>query len=441
MRRQNFLFSLISAALLLFATSVVASAQVAPLHGHVVTKAADGTTTPVANAVIDIFRTDVSGKYETKTNKKGEWIHAGIPFSGTYAVAVSAPGFSPTYIPNVRTRGDADMELTISPGDGRRLTLADVRAAEAAAGAGGGTATNTGGGTATKESAETRKAREAAAKERADIEARNAKNININEVVGRTFKAGNAAFVAKNYDEAIRQYDEGLVADPQQTVLLTNKSVALKVRGIDRYNAASRLTDEAAKTSGIEAARKDWKDAAESAKLAVAASKAETVPTEAAALSNYNTSKLNAYNALAEAMRLYVTKGDATQADAGYTAYQEYIAVETDPAKKSKAQIDAAQMLLDAGASDKAFAEFKKILDTDPENIDASLGAGLALFQSGDKAKFQEAANYLQRFVDKAPDTHKLKPSAKESLEYLKSAENIKPEKTPASTGARRRRQ
>jgi hypothetical protein len=59
------------------------------------------------------------------------------------------------------------------------------------------------------------------------------------------------------------------------------------------------------------------------------------------------------------------------------------------------------------------------------------------LFQSGDKAKFQEAANYLQRFVDKAPDTHKLKASAKESLEYLKTQENIKPQKTAPATKRR----
>ena len=31
-----------------------------------------------------------------------------------------------------------------------------------------------------------------------------------------------------------------------------------------------------------------------------------------------------------------------------------------------------------------------------------------ALFSSGDKAKYQEAANYLQKFVDKAPDDHQV---------------------------------
>ena len=96
-------------------------------------------------------------------------------------------------------------------------------------------------------------------------------------------------------------------------------------------------------------------------------------------------------------MRLYVSKVDATQADAGVTAFKDYIAVETDPAKKAKAHLDLAQMLLDSGAADKALAEFQAILATQPDSPDANLGAGLALYAMGDKAKFQEAANYLQR--------------------------------------------
>ena len=131
-------------------------------------------------------------------------------------------------------------------------------------------------------------------------------------------------------------------------------------------------------------------------------------------------------------MRLFVTKADGTQADAGAAAFQDYIAVETDAAKKSRAQLDMAQMLLDAGAGDKAFAEFQKILAEKPDDPDANLGAGLALFSTGDKARFQEAANFLQHFVDKAPDTHKFKNDAKAVLAELKSTENVVPEKTNA---------
>ena len=92
-------------------------------------------------------------------------------------------------------------------------------------------------------------------------------------------------------------------------------------------------------------------------------------------------------------------------------------------------------MLFDAGATDLAVAEAQKVLAENPDDIDANRIMGLALFASGDKAKFQQAANYLQHYVDKAPDTDPLKASAKESLEYLKTAENVKPEKTQPARG------
>jgi tetratricopeptide (TPR) repeat protein len=135
----------------------------------------------------------------------------------------------------------------------------------------------------------------------------------------------------------------------------------------------------------------------------------------------------------AESMRLYVSKADPTQAEAGLIAYRDYLAVETDPAKKAKAQLDMAQMLLDSGSADKALAEFKTILATTPDSPEANLGAGLAVYASGDKAKFQEAANYLQRFVEVAPDTNPMKDDAKAILTELKNSENVTPEKKPGT--------
>ena len=63
---------------------------------------------------------------------------------------------------------------------------------------------------------------------------RNEKAVKINEIVGRTFEAGNTALLAKNYDEAIRQYDEGLAADPEQPGILINEAVAYKARGVQK---------------------------------------------------------------------------------------------------------------------------------------------------------------------------------------------------------------
>jgi tetratricopeptide (TPR) repeat protein len=210
--------------------------------------------------------------------------------------------------------------------------------------------------------------------------------------------------------------------------------VALKGRGVERFNAAvTGKLDDAAKTAGLQAAKDDFKASAEAAGKAVTMLKATPVPTDPADLQRYTANKYAAMVTNAEAMRLVVSKADGTQADAGIAAFKDYIAVETDPAKKSKAQLDMAQMLFDGGAPDKALAEFRAILATTPDNPDANLGAGLAVYAVGDKTKFQEAANFLQKFVEVAPDTHPMKDDAKMILQALKESENVTPEKGKAT--------
>ena len=429
MRRKYFFFTFVAAAMLLLGNLAV-SAQTGQVFGEVVMKQADGTMVPAAGAAIDVFRVDLPGKQSTKTNKQGKFVFAGLFYAGTYIIAASAPDARPDFVGEVKAGREVNYKLTLTPGDGKRLTEAEAKSlSKAPANPGSG-----GGG----ESAEDRKKREDLIAKNAEIEASNKKIEESNVVVNRTAKAGNEFLSAKNYDAAIAQYDEGINIDPThpgQPVLLTNKAVALTNRGIQRYNEAITSKDEALQKSSREAAIKDWRDAAATAGKAMDFLKAQAAPTEATAVQNFNKSKYLAAFARADAYRLLVSKGDPTQADAGLAAYQEYVSMETDPAKKAKGQLDAGQMLLDSGASDKAYAEFQKIMASDPENVDAMLGAGLALFQSGDKAKFQEAANYLQRFVDKAPETHKLRASAKDALDYLKSQENVKPQ-TP---GGRRR--
>ena len=44
----------------------------------------------------------------------------------------------------------------------------------------------------------------------------------------------------RNTRQAVAQYDEGLAADPEQPAILTNKAVALKGRGVERFNSAVR---------------------------------------------------------------------------------------------------------------------------------------------------------------------------------------------------------
>lgn len=432
------------AAVLLTVAAVPAWAQVGELRGKVMMKQADGQTVPLAGAQIDVFRTDLKAQYETKTDKKGEFVFAGLPLIGTYTVTASHATAAPTFVPGVKVGRGIPVELTVTPGSGKRLTLDELSKA-------GATPTTATGAPSAADKAKL----EELAKKNAEIEAKNKKITEANEIIGRTFKAGNEALTAANtasrakqtdvavqkFTEAITQYDEGLTADPDQPALLTNKAVALKGRGVERYNAAvtNKSLDDAGRNSALEAAKADFKGAAETSTKAVAMLKAQTQPTDPAELDRYNKNKYAAMLTNSESMRLFVSKVDPTQADAGLTAFKDYMAMETDPAKKSKAQLDAAQMLLDSGQADKALVEFQQILQTQPDSPEANLGAGLALYAQQDKEKFQDAANYLQHFVDVAPDTNPLKADAKAILAELKSTEKVVPEKTPSRPAGRKR--
>ena len=429
----------LAVAILVASASLTAVAQVGELRGHIWMQQADGQKVPLADAQIDVFRTDMSAKYNTKTNKKGEFVFAGLPFVGTYTVAASHPTAAPNFQPGVKAGRDIDVELTLSPGDGKRLTFDEIK------NAGGGSATPPSGGTP-QPSAEDKAKLEELKKKNAEIEASNKKITEANDVIARTFKAGNEALAAAGaaskannseealakYTAAVAQYDEGLAADADQPAILTNKAVALKGRGVEKFNTTvrSKTLDDAGRTAGLQAAKDDFKAAAETSSKAVTLIKAQPAPTDQAEITRYNGNKYAAMITRAESMRLYVSKADGTQADAGLEAYKEYIAVETDPAKKAKAQLDMAQMLLDAGASDKALAEFKAILTENPNSPEANLGAGLAVYATGDKAKYQEAANFLQKFVEVAPDGNPMKDDAKAILTELKNSENVTPEKT-----------
>jgi tetratricopeptide (TPR) repeat protein len=443
---SKYFFAVIAVTVLVASAAVTTSAQVAELRGHVYMQQADGQKVPLADAVIDVFRTDVTAKYNTKTNKKGEFVFAGLPFIGTYTVAASHPTAAPNFIPGYKVGKDLPCEIVLTPGDGKRLTLEDLKSA---------TPTNAGasGGAPSGESAADKAKREELMRKNKEIEESNKKITATNELIARTFKAGNEALTAagvalkagnsdeaiQKYTDAVTQYDEGLAADAEQPAILTNKAVALKARGVERFNSAirSKTLDDAGRAAALQTAKNDFKAAADASTKAVTMLKAQAAPTDPADLQRYNANKYAAMITNAEAMRLFVSKSDPTQADAGLTAFKDYMAVETDPAKKAKAQLDAAQMLLDAGAADKALEEFKGVLATSPDSPEANLGAGLSVYASGDKAKFQEAANYLQHFVDVAPDSNPMKADAKAILTELKNTENVTPEK--ATTPRRKR--
>lgn len=433
--RRHLLNILIAAAVLVCA-SVAAPAQTGALRGTVKLIAADGSTTPVAGATVDVYRVDITGEYHTKSDKKGEWVFAGLPFTGEYVVSVSAQGAQPTAKSGVKAGRDVPVDIVLNSGDGKKLTKDEAIGVSKG---GGGGASNSGGG----ESAAAKAKREEELKK---YEAEKNRITNINETLNRTFKAGQDAITAKNYDEAVKQFDEGLAADPEQVVMYSRKSLALRLRGVDHYNASIKGTDQTQKAADMENAKKDFQGAVDAANKGLEMANKETPATDPQAQAGQASKKLEVLSYRAEAMRLLV-KTDPSQGGAALAAYQEYIAAETDATKKARAEKDVAQIMFDTASDqagfEKALAAYQKILEANPDDPDALLRSGQILFNIGalnnnDKAKYQEAANYLQRFIEKAPEGNPMKAEAKDLIDALKAQANVTPEKT--STPPRRRR-
>ncbi|PYS74391.1 MAG: hypothetical protein DMF69_01855, partial [Acidobacteria bacterium] len=125
------LFGVLAVAVLILMSAATGAAQTGELRGKVWIQQADGQKVPLGEANIDVFRTDMSMNkpYTTKANKKGEFVFAGLPFVGTYTVAASHPTAQPNFIPGVKVGRDIAFEITVTPGDGKRLTLDEIKSA------------------------------------------------------------------------------------------------------------------------------------------------------------------------------------------------------------------------------------------------------------------------------------------------------------------------
>src|SRR5687768_11961324 len=129
MFRKNYLIFLFTAIALSLAGGT-AFGQGAPVGGVVKLQKPDGTTVPVAGAVVEAFRTDIDrGKMpDAKTNKRGEFVFVSFPLGQRFVLSVSGPGVGPVVQPEIRA-GMENIEIIVNEGDGRRLTEAEARQA------------------------------------------------------------------------------------------------------------------------------------------------------------------------------------------------------------------------------------------------------------------------------------------------------------------------
>ena len=253
---------------------------------------------------------------------------------------------------------------------------------------------------------ESRKAYLAQVKQCEESVAKNAKVINANKIIADSLKAGNDAYNAKNYDTAIAKYDEGYNADPEYIgsapIFLSNKAAALRSRGVTRYNAAAQSKDAAGKAAAI----KDLEASADALQKAVELYD-KTPAATAAATAQSKSPQADRLGVIAQRYETYkvLLKMDASRAEQGVKAFQDYIAAENDSKKKQAAQESLAFAWFASGNLDNAATEYKKVVAVEPNNPDALYFLGTALIGNpeGDKAKISEGVGFLQRLVKNAP--------------------------------------
>lgn len=374
------LWSLTASCALLSLLAVGAFAQVGRIEGDVVKS---GTGEPIVGAQVDIVRTDIKGNYPVKTDKKGHFLHAGVPFVGTYTLLVSAEGCAPTFLTGIRPDREV-LKVEMMAGDGRKLTIDDVKKA------GSGAPASSGGAPKVSE-AEAKKAKEEydkAVKEREEAEKYNSSIAQINTLL----QAGQAAIDKKDYNAAITSFGEAVKLNPTIHISQGNLGIALQKRAVAKFNAGERdaakqdFTDSVAAMGkaleGLDAWEKDPKQKNDPAQNKTTRRTYLTVKTESEAI-------------------LGGKFGDSSMIDAAVQDYKTLTDLTDDPAKKKEYPVKAANLLREASRQEEAVVAYKSVLETDPDNIEALYGLGLAY--ANEEKTWQDSANMLQKFADKAP--------------------------------------
>jgi len=406
MKIKHLLSVFAGCALIAFA-SLIASAQVGRLEGDVIK--AD-TKEPIPNAEVLIERTDIKGSYKASIDKKGHFLHAGVPLTGTYTLLVSAPGCEPQFLTGIRAINSEPLKIELRPGDGRKLTLADAKGIQANAPKGG----------QQMSAADTKKAEEEYSKKRAEVESKNKKMMDEHEGMKKLFEQGQQLAANKDYTGAINAYNEAGKLDPEQQAIWANLALALYNRGVTNYN------DSTKDPSKRDPAKQDFNDSVNAIGKAITLVEPQlSDPAKSAAAkkqkAQYLKIKADAEGLLAK--RLFVPE----MVEPAVQDYRAAAELAETPADKVKFQLAAAEVYFDSGKAEESVVAYTAIIEANPDNLDAIYKLGLAY---ASVAKFQESANTFQKFLDKAPESDARVPEVKAVLKDLVVGNNLQPPKS-----------
>lgn len=327
-----------------------AMAQTASLEGEV--KGEDGK--PLKDALVKIDRKDIKGAYKVKTNKKGQWFHAGLPL-GTYDVSLEVDGKVMDTMKGVRTRLGDPLPINFD----LSKMAAQRKAMEQAASTGKVTEEMS-----REMSKEQKEALEKAAKERA---AALAKNKELNDA----FNAGMENLKAKNFPASIEAFEKAAGIDPKQVVIWANKAEA-------HVGFAGTKTGE--------------EQAAELAKGMDAYSKALELKPDDAGMHN------NFALALAKAKKYPEAQAELDKA------------AQLDPPNAGRYYYNLGAILTNVNQLEPASIAFKKAIGADPNYADAHYQYGLYLFSKatitadGKTVPVAGTTEAFQKYLELKPD-------------------------------------
>ena len=342
-------------ALSLFGTlifSCAAVAQTATMEGTV--NGDDGK--PLQGAVMKITRTDIKGNYKVKTDKRGHYLYAGLPYPGVYDVVVEVDGKDRDSAQGVRLRPDlpaVDFDLS-------------KQAAAAAAAATGGAP---GGQAAAPEPTRGMTPQQKAELEKQMKEREEAmkKNKELNDA----FNAGVAAAQAKQWDQAVASFNKAGELDPKQHVVWAQLAEA-------EVNFAGTKTGadaEAEMQKGLDAYAKAI----------------ELKPDDPGYHNNYAL-------ALAKAKKIPEAEAELNKA------------ATLDPPNTGRYYYNLGALLVNSGQNDPAGDAFKKAIAADPNYADAQYQYGVFLLSKatiaadGKVTPVEGTADAFQKYLALKPD-------------------------------------
>ena len=313
----------ISRTALLTAAFVLSAGLLSAQNGSFSGKVIGEDGSPLQGAMVKIERLDVKGNYQVKTNKKGEYFHAGLPL-GEYKISVEVDGKIVDSVKGIRTSLNEVKEQNFDLAASKKRAQALAKAAET--------------GTLTQE-----QARDMSPEQKAQLDkqvkersAAMAKNKALNDA----FNAGMTAKEAKDYPAAIDNFKKAAEMDPKQPVIWANMA--------ETYTALANTKAGPERDQALQSAADAYVKAL------------EMKPEDAALHNNY-------------ALTLIKQK----KIDEGKAELQK--AATIDPAGAGKYYFNLGAILVNSGQTDAAIEAFKKATEADPNYADAYFQYATAL--------------------------------------------------------------